>query len=89
MTDRTKILHLGDMQDENTRLQARVKVLEEALRRLLAPFGDDACKLDHHGYCQEHFIEEDCCVAFARATLAASIPADPVTNADCQQPEGA
>ena len=73
------------MTDETTRLQARVKVLEDALQRLLAPFGDDACRLDHHGYCQEHFIEEDCCVAFARAALAASIPADPVINAGCCQ----
>ena len=73
------------MTDEITHLQARVKVLEEALRRLLTPFGDDACRLDHHGYCQEHFIEEDCCVAFARVALAASIPADPVTNAGCRQ----
>lgn len=27
--------------------------------------------------------------AWNRRALAASIPADPVTNADCQQPEGA
>jgi len=48
--------------------------LREALTRLLAPFGNDACHYDHHGYCQEHFIEADCCVAHARAALKGETP---------------
>ena len=38
----------------------------KALGRLLAPFEGDECRKDHHGYCQIHFLEEDCCVASAR-----------------------
>ena len=48
--------------------------LREALTRLLAPFGNDTCHYDHHGYCQEHFIEADCCVAHARAALKGETP---------------
>lgn len=44
--------------------------LREALEGLLAPFSDDPCRLDHHGYCQAHFLELHCCVAKARAALS-------------------
>ena len=44
--------------------------LREALEALLKPFENDPCRLDHHGYCQAHFIEEDCSVAKARKILA-------------------
>jgi hypothetical protein len=57
--------------DTITALRDRVKVLEEALQGLLEPFKDDPCRLDHHGYCQTHFIEADCCVSRARAALEA------------------
>lgn len=42
------------------------------LEGLLAEFvevNDEPCHLDHHGYCQTHFLEEDCVVKRARATL--------------------
>jgi len=48
--------------------------LREALTRLLAPFENDSCRYDHHGYCQEHFIEADCCVSYARAALKGATP---------------
>ena len=48
--------------------------LHVALTRLLEPFGDDPCYYDHHGYCQAHFIEADCCVAYGRATLKGETP---------------
>jgi hypothetical protein len=40
--------------------------LRELLRRNI---DDDPCWLDHHGYCQAHYLEEDCSVAAARAAL--------------------
>ena len=48
--------------------------LRDALTRLLGPYGDDPCYYDHHGYCQAHFIEADCCVAYARAALKGETP---------------
>lgn len=58
---------MTDHLTENARLRA-------ALTRLLAPFEGDPCRYDHHGYCQAHFIEDDCCVAEARAALATPAP---------------
>lgn len=29
----------------------------EFLRKLAEPFEDDECRYDHHGYCQEHFLQ--------------------------------
>jgi hypothetical protein len=49
----------------------RVAKLVEALAGLVACQGDDPCRYDHHGYCQEHYIEAECSVAKARAALAA------------------
>ncbi len=40
------------------------------LRELLAQnIDDEPCWRDHHGYCQAHYLEEDCRVAAARAAL--------------------
>ena len=61
------------MTNETTRLQARVKVLEDALRRLLVA-------ADGESYSEYSNAIED-----GAAALAASIPADPVTNAGCCQ----
>lgn len=54
-----------------TAAQDRIKVLDEALRGMLEPFEEEPCHFDHHGYCQEHFLQtaEECCVAVARAAL--------------------
>jgi hypothetical protein len=42
----------------------------ERLRGLLARnIDDEPCWRDHHGYCQAHYLEEDCSVAAARAAL--------------------
>ena len=60
--------------DSVAAIEAERDRLREALTRLLAPFGNDACHYDHHGYCQEHFIEADCCVAHARAALKGETP---------------
>lgn len=50
-------------------LEADNERLRKVLSNLLAPFADDECRKDHHGYCQAHFLEEDCCVAAARRAL--------------------
>ena len=50
-------------------LDPRVEKLVEALAGLVACQGDDPCRYDHHGYCQEHYIEAECSVAKARAAL--------------------
>lgn len=50
-------------------LLAENERLRKVLSNLLAPFADDECRKDHHGYCQAHFLEEDCCVAAALRAL--------------------
>lgn len=47
----------------------RVTALRLALRDLLDAYGDDPCRLDHHGFCQAHFVERGCSVAAARKVL--------------------
>jgi hypothetical protein len=47
----------------------RIEKLEAALQNLVDAQGDDECWRDHHGYCQAHYLEEDCCVAEARKAL--------------------
>jgi len=46
--------------------------LELVLRRLLDVHAGD-CRLDHHGFCQEHGFEAPCGVARARAVLAGEV----------------
>lgn len=44
----------------------------DALRSLLLEFievHDEPCWRDHHGYCQAHFLEEDCMVDRARKMM--------------------
>ena len=47
--------------------------LEQALRRLLRVH-DGVCRLDHHGFCQEHGFEPPCAVAGARTLLGIPSP---------------
>ena len=60
--------------DLHDALRRRVAELEAALRGLLEPFDDEPCRYDHHGYCQEHFVEpgDRCCVKLAREALDAA-----------------
>ena len=60
--------------DLHDALRALVAELEAALRGLLEPFDDDPCRYDHHGYCQQHFVEpgDRCCVKLAREALDAA-----------------
>jgi hypothetical protein len=30
---------------------------------------DTPCRFDHHGYCQEHYLEDDCIVARTKKEL--------------------
>jgi hypothetical protein len=53
------IVHLKEQRDE----------LIGLLREFVAVTGEN-CRHDHHGYCQEHFLEEDCLVARTINTLA-------------------
>ena len=46
---------------------AEIKRLREILARHVD--GEQPCWRDHHGYCQAHYLEEDCRVAAARAAL--------------------
>lgn len=39
---------------------AKLETIVEAARDLSEAFSDDLCRRDHHGYCQSHFLEEDC-----------------------------
>lgn len=73
------------MTDKTTRLQARVKVLEDALRGMMDREASIALQGNEHKPMWEASPEW----LAAYNALAASIPADPVTNADSQQPEGA
>ena len=55
--------------DRIEQLTAECDRLRVALTRLLEPFEEDPCYYDHHGYCQAHFVESDCCVAYGRGVL--------------------
>ena len=60
--------------DRIEQLTAERDRLQVALTRLLEPYEDAPCYYDHHGYCQAHFVEADCCVAYARAALKGETP---------------
>ena len=47
-----------------------IAALRGALEMMLEPYERDPCWHDHHGYCQAHFLQEDCCVAEAHKVLA-------------------
>ena len=49
-------------------LRAQLKEALEVVARMIE--GDGECRLDHHGYCQEHRLELDCSVKRAREFLA-------------------
>lgn len=49
----------------NSQLQEAVEVIEN----LLEAHEDTECRLDHHGLCQEHYLESDCSVKKARSFL--------------------
>lgn len=51
-----------------------------ALRALLDAIGDEACRLDHHGNCQTHFVSRPCVVAEARSALEAALGTGAVTE---------
>lgn len=52
-------------------LYARLSLALEVLKNCV---GEDAmapCRLDHHGNCQEHYVEQPCRIADARLVLEA------------------
>lgn len=63
---RNAVTRVSELEAENARLKARLAEAMEAIDRLLAPFEGEECWRDHHGYCQTHFLEEDCSVNAAR-----------------------
>jgi hypothetical protein len=59
-------------------------VLRFVLSKVLKGCGDTPCRFDHHGNCQEHFLENPCSVAEARGILKnnpAPLPADGIQAA--------
>ena len=61
---------------EATKLLSEEREKNERLRELLAEMvevHEDPCRLDHHGYCQEHFLDDvndgGCRVANAKTAL--------------------
>ena len=55
-----------DVGDDLDWLIERIEQLEELLGKLI---DDEPCRLDHHGYCQTHRLEENCSVARARELI--------------------
>lgn len=67
-----RIAELKAVNDDLVETLADVEDSEETLLRLLSVMvehHDEACRYDHHGYCQAHFLEEECTVAEARKIL--------------------
>ncbi len=58
-----KILEAAD------RIQALTAEVWRLRKLLQRNIENEPCRLDHHGYCQTHYLEEDCSVAAARAAL--------------------
>lgn len=50
--------------------KAELDLLRAAAANLMRVF-PDPCRHDHHGYCQEHFIEAGCSVLALKSALAA------------------
>lgn len=46
-----------------------VLVNKGLIEEFLDHFGDTPCRLDHHGYCQEHWLGEPCIVPRLREIL--------------------
>ena len=57
--------------DRAATAEARAGALAAVLTDLIES-EPEPCRLDHHGYCQEHFLSQPCVVAAARAALAAA-----------------
>jgi hypothetical protein len=69
MTDNIRTNFCATCKEQADRIEA-LTAENERLRELLARnIDDEPCWRDHHGYCQAHYIEEDCSVAAARAAL--------------------
>lgn len=55
------------------RLLLHAPIVMRIVRKLVDWVGDEDCDLDHHGYCQAHFLEdatdEGCTVAIAKACI--------------------
>lgn len=43
--------------DENMDLKKRIEVAKEILREIVDHMGEE-CRHDHHGYCQEHALQD-------------------------------
>lgn len=58
-------------------------LFDELLELLLVAYSDeDPCSLDHHGYCQTHFLSEDCPIPAIRKVQAAADDGDEVGRAN-------
>lgn len=53
-------------------LRAERDAAHLALANVLNAVDDGECRLDHHGYCQSHWLEDPCSVAVARDLLASA-----------------
>lgn len=57
------------LRNSKARIQALTAEVERLRKLLQRNIDNEPCRLDHHGYCQTHYLEEDCSVAAARAAL--------------------
>ena len=56
------------MQERISDLEAENKLFKELLEEFLEIHGE--CNHDHHGYCQTHFLEENCLIERTQEVLS-------------------
>lgn len=62
-----------DLRARLAAVEGQVAALTEAAANLMRVF-PEPCRHDHHGYCQEHFIESECSVLALKNALATVTP---------------
>lgn len=65
------IAEIAEILSRHTAPADKEPLAVDIIKKLVAYFGEEDCRLDHHGYCQAHMLETDCTVKKARAWLEA------------------
>ncbi len=58
----------NNIQSNLSELEEQAQALVEIAKRF-AEVNDEKCRKDHHGYCQAHYLEENCMVSDLKQTL--------------------